>query len=145
MTEERFLSKVEKTDTCWLFSGTPGKDGYRVFWYEGQNRPAHRVAHLLWKGPIAPGEVVRHLCFNTACVNPAHLLTGTPKENVGDSVAAGRHQHGGSHWHAKPLGEETLSYIRTSDKPTRALAAETGLSQATISKIVRGVHWQLTS
>lgn len=146
MTEARFLSKVEKTSTCWLFNGTNnGKSGYKVFWYEGQNRPAHRIAYLLWKGPIPSGEVVRHMCFNPACVNPDHLLTGTQKENIEDSVAAGRHQHGGSHWHATPLSTEILDYVRVSDKSTRELAEELGISQTTICKIINGTHWQLTS
>jgi hypothetical protein len=35
--------------------------------------------------------VVQHLCNNSICVNPAHLIGGTQKANVKQCVADGRH------------------------------------------------------
>lgn len=41
---------------------------------------------------ITPKTVVMHLCNNSLCVNPAHLLGGTQKRNVRQCVKDGRHK-----------------------------------------------------
>lgn len=48
----------------------------------GETRMAHRVSHVLYKGPIPNGLVIDHLCRNPSCVNPDHLEAVTQKENV---------------------------------------------------------------
>lgn len=48
---------------------------------------AHRVAHFLATGvwePWSEGRLVRHLCHNPACCNPAHLMGGTRLDNSHD-------------------------------------------------------------
>lgn len=59
----------------WLLRRTP--DGYG---YIGR-RPAHRVAHEVFIGPIPDGYDVDHLCFNRGCVNPFHLEAVTRSIN----------------------------------------------------------------
>lgn len=81
-TEQRFLAKVEKTDACWLWRGAKINTGYGHFWYEGRNVLSHRVAHLMFVGPIPDGMQVDHLCRVQACVNPAHLEAVTPRVNL---------------------------------------------------------------
>jgi hypothetical protein len=52
-TLERFWAKVQKTDTCWLW--TAGKNGglgeggrgYGTFWLDGRTQPAHIIAWRL--------------------------------------------------------------------------------------------------
>jgi len=53
---------------------------------------AHRIAYERWVGPIPAGHVVRHQCDNPPCINPAHLITGTPSQNVQDMIDRGRHR-----------------------------------------------------
>jgi len=43
------------------------------------------------KGPVPKGVVLRHNCDNRLCMNPNHLEPGTPKDNVDDMMARGRH------------------------------------------------------
>lgn len=86
---DRFWSKVEKTETCWLWKGTKSKstsDIYGAFprKIDGKTavRRAHRVAYELVKGPIPDGLVIDHLCRNPLCVNPDHLEPVTQQENT---------------------------------------------------------------
>lgn len=91
--EDRFWSKVEKTETCWLFRGCRqtkiGLD-YGGFAYKGQTRVAHRVAWELSNGEI-PGKLfVLHKCDVPRCVRPDHLYLGTQKDNMRDASLRGR-------------------------------------------------------
>lgn len=87
---ERFWSKVEKTDGCWLWTAYLDERGYGTFGYKGKVHYAHRVSYELTKGPIPIGLHILHSCDNPACVNPAHLRTGTHTDNMRDKVERGR-------------------------------------------------------
>lgn len=79
---DRFWSKVEKTDTCWLWLGGKTPDGYGRFWLDGRNRPAHRVAYMWLVGEIQSGLQLDHLCRVHNCVRPAHLEPVSQQENI---------------------------------------------------------------
>jgi hypothetical protein len=79
--EERFWEKVEKTDSCWLWTAAKSK-GYGAFKVAGRQEEAHRYSYELLVGPIPTGLTIDHLCRNPACVNPAHLEPVTNRENV---------------------------------------------------------------
>ena len=93
MFKDRFLKKVNKTDTCWIWNASRcggNNMNYGQFWYKGKRDYAHRVSYKIFKGDIKAGLVIDHLCKNTLCVNPEHLETVTPRENLirGDSPSA---------------------------------------------------------
>ena len=62
--------------------------GYGKFAYEGRVQLAHRVAWMMFRGPIPEGMVIDHICHVPACVNPAHLRLATIKANVENSGGA---------------------------------------------------------
>src|SRR5688572_25697705 len=91
--QDRFWSKVEKTDTCWLWTACMQR-GYGIFArISGAGTRAHRIAYY-WTYGTAP-EQLDHLCHQSdgscqggstcthrRCVNPGHLAPTTIRANV---------------------------------------------------------------
>jgi hypothetical protein len=80
--EPRFLAKVNKTETCWLWTAWIERNGYGRFWLDGRQHGAHRVAYELYVGAIPADLEIDHLCRVRHCVNPAHLEAVTSSENA---------------------------------------------------------------
>ena len=73
----------------WKQARRPKRYGFIRF--GGRPRTVHAVAWELANGRAVPvGHVVRHSCDNPPCVEPLHLLTGTPLQNSADMKARGR-------------------------------------------------------
>ena len=53
-------------------------------WMDGKQQTVsvHRLAYLLWKGPIRKGLVVAHNCHRTRCIRPEHLDAISQKKNI---------------------------------------------------------------
>lgn len=86
---ERFWAQVEKTDSCWLWTG-PMRGRYGVFGVAGDRQHgAHRWAYTQESGPIPEGLELDHLCRTPRCVRPSHLEAVTPYENKRRAGAGG--------------------------------------------------------
>ncbi len=138
---ERFEAKLQKTDGCWEWKAAIGGRGYGHYWFEGRPRPAHQVAFLLFKGPIAGGLFVLHKCDNRKCVNPAHLFLGTNAENMADMVSK-RRQAIGSKVSSSKLTESQIAAIRQDQRSQRRIGSEYGVSHTTIGQIKSGQIWR---
>lgn len=81
---KRLLKKVDSgnVDKCWLVQGSLDKDGYAYIQVQGVSWRAHRLAHVVWNGPIPKGLVVDHRCWVRNCINPRHLRALTQEENI---------------------------------------------------------------
>jgi hypothetical protein len=116
-TQARFWAKVNKTETCWLWTGASNQAGYGSVTIDGQQYYAHRIAYQWLIGPIPSGLPLDHLCRQTACVNPSHLEPVTQRENVmrglSPGLAAAR-QLGKTECPQGHPYDETNTYIRPS-------------------------------
>lgn len=79
----RFLSKIaEQASGCWEWQACDNGLGYGFFSIAGVNQLAHRVSYRHFRGPIADGLELDHLCRNRRCVNPDHLEPVTHLVNM---------------------------------------------------------------
>ena len=82
-TTERFWTRVEFTDTCWLWTGKVCSWGYGMFGMPHATYVyAHRWAYEFCVEPIPAGLQVDHLCRVRLCIRPEHLEPVTRKENI---------------------------------------------------------------
>ena len=142
---ERFWPKVQKTDTCWLWTGATMRGGYGELsaggspqYGRGHPLHAHRVSWELAYGPIPDGLWVLHICDTPACVRPDHLFLGTHADNMADMSHKGRTSH------RKLTGEEVtlmrMSY--ESGVSIYRLALDSGLHKKTVRLIVNRRHYK---
>ncbi len=129
---DRFWSKVDRRHNteCWLWTAHRNNDGYGNFRFKGKIEKAHRVAWFLRFGVMPPLHAL-HYCDNRACVNPAHLFTGTHQDNMTDRMAKGRQAKGKKNGLSK-LTDDVVREIRNSKESQRKLAARFGVSSTTI-------------
>jgi hypothetical protein len=165
---ERFWSRVQKTDTCWLWTGyIDKKTGYGQISLERErrHRDAHRIAWQLATGQEPPaGFHVCHSCDVRGCVRNdeqgfyelggvllpryGHLFLGTAAQNRRDCSDKGRDANvgpkGAASRHAK-LTDDDVREIRrlytTECASVGSLATRFRVHQSQISRILSGERW----
>lgn len=143
---DRFWSRVDKTGTCWVWTGAPAtKEGYGRVGIDGRKHLVHRLSYVLANGQIPDGLLVLHTCDNPPCVRPDHLFVGTDADNRADMVAKGRQVilHGEDHPRAK-LSQADVDRIRSEvagGRMQKDLAAEYGVTRQLVSAIVNRKCW----
>lgn len=126
-TEEidRYWSKVQKSDGCWLWTDVPNSDGYGTF---AVSRPdgrlrfrPHRLALTLAGVQLLDGKVADHICRNRMCVNPDHLRQVTNRENILAGVGATAVNKRKTHCiHGHPFDEANTMWSRAGARICRA-------------------------
>jgi hypothetical protein len=96
-------------------------------------------------GDIPHGLYVCHTCDNPVCVRPDHLFLGTAQENVRDMIAKGRDAYRRQRKVRSKITEEQVIDMRArynaGGVSLTELAETHGVSNKTISKIIRGQRW----
>lgn len=155
---ERFWSKVAKSNGCWEWQGQITNRGYGQFVIRhGKKIYAHRYAYEMEYGPIEIGLFICHHCDNRKCVRPSHLFVGTQKDNIQDAVRKCRMANGyrnGRHLHPlstargersgkAKLSDEIVREIRrlAGTMSQQKIADMFGTPQTNISLIIRRKAW----
>lgn len=148
-----FWSKVNKTDSCWNWTGRK-LNGYGKVNINCKVYNAHRIS-LIIEGILtkpskkelgARGEIIMHTCDNRSCVNPKHLKVATQKENVRDSLIKGRKYI--PDWSSENNPKAKLSTwkvkeIRESDESASVLSKRYGVHSTQIYNIINLKSWVL--
>lgn len=150
-TETRLYKYIEKTETCWLWTGAMDKDGYGLFstyWPKKQNR-VHRYLFELFNGPVPDHMNVLHKCDVRRCCNPDHLFLGTHLDNIKDMDKKHRRvnasQKGSANGESK-LTEDQVIKIRneypTTGETMKEIGARYGVTKSNIAQIVYRTSWK---
>jgi hypothetical protein len=122
---------LEPLSGCWLWALRVDQQGYGVVRVGGRLRKAHRVEWEKANGPVPEGLQLDHLCRNRSCVNPAHLEPVTHAENGRRGASAKLNA-------TKVI---TIKEHLANGVSQTVIAAEFGVSPATINHVARGVTW----
>jgi len=83
---------IKGEDDCWLWMAAESPERYGSFNDGNKHQPATRVMWKILHGSIQDGHYICHHCDVPACVNPKHLFSGTPGDNMRDMVNKKRHR-----------------------------------------------------
>ncbi|MFW6176500.1 MAG: HNH endonuclease [Thermoplasmatota archaeon] len=110
------------------------------------NGNVQQVARHIYEvclGNIEKGKVLRHKCDNPRCCNPAHLETGTIKENQQDMKRRGRSfkPKGEINGNSKLNSKKVKKIKEMLDKKDKEIANKFGVSRKCINDIRNGNRW----
>jgi hypothetical protein len=135
-----FWGKIahQGAEECWPWLGCLYTSGYGKF----RNGYAHRFA-LADSGVEVEGKFVCHSCDNPACCNPAHLFTGTQRDNMQDMTRKARQSRGSK----RPLAKLTEADVRnirfnTDGISQTELGKRYGVDSSRVSKIKSNKIWR---
>jgi len=146
-----FWLHVNKTDTCWLWTGSKYPNGYGQRSHVSLDQYAHRTSWILHFGPIPVGQQVLHRCDVPACVNPEHLFLGHVNDNMQDCINKGRFNlvnfssHPGERHPRSKLTNAIVIEARRLHKtnvPVKTIAATFNVSLGCIEDVLYGRSWK---
>lgn len=144
-----FLDRIDKSGSCWMWTGYRDKNGYGHLTVDNINRTAHRYSWELVNGSIPDGLFVCHKCDNPSCVNPDHLFLGTQADNVKDCHDKGRSSGGSMPGETNPSSKITEDQAKSifvernrNRKSLGSIARQYGITEQMVWLIAKGKKWE---
>jgi hypothetical protein len=138
--KDRLLAKIsfdEKTG-CWNWTGSVDTGGYGHMRIGDDLVRPHRFSYEHYVGRIPDGHGVLHKCDNRRCCNPAHLFTGTNKDNALDREIKGR----GAGSKVTPDQVREIRELKNSGLSAKEIAARYNIKYKTIYQITSRHTWK---
>lgn len=129
----------EPNSGCWLWLGAVNSRGRGSVGVPGKRQTisAHRLAFLLFRGPVPDGLHVLHACDTPLCVNPDHLFLGTHQDNMDDCLTKGRKAKGFRNPRTK-LSSEQIAAIIADPRPQQEIADDYSIHNSYVSQLKNG-------
>lgn len=138
-------------DVCWPWTGGRSMGYGMVSWRDAEDGPfRNQHAHTLvfellngWRPKKQKRRVLRHLCHNKLCCNPAHLVPGTQKDNAKDNAEAGRQAVGEATSNAQYSAtqmEEVYALLGKGERQCDVIRL-TGVSRAQVHRAAHRQTW----
>lgn len=132
----------DKNDCFICVSHSCDVDGYPKIVVKNKWQHISRLMFKLFVDEeLKETEVIRHQCHNPKCINPNHLMKGTQKQNIQDSVKVNRMSHGENHYDSR-LTKIQVRKIRRDKRSHRVIAKDYGVAHSTIGRIKRRKIWR---
>ena len=143
-------TQVDLSTPCILTTASKDSKGYGIVYDSIRQKylKHHRVVYCKHNSVALEsivGKLVRHMCNNTSCINPKHLVLGTALDNMQDRKKAGGYACGEDHKSAKltEIQAREIKYKYYNSAITQLdLAKEYGVAPTTIHSIVNGNKWR---
>lgn len=130
---QHYLNNTKKVNDCLEWQGCLNTDGYpRVFYNGNSNGKLHRIVYELVYSEDISGKVIRHTCDNPKCINPVHLISGTPYDNARDRDSRGR----GRAMFSADMIKEIRRLWATGEFTQSGLARHLNIHQGSVRQIV---------
>lgn len=126
-------------DTCCEVKTVRGNGRPTATWRWDERKESSNMARLVLQlrlgRRLQTGEVARHRCDNMRCINPHHIVVGSQQDNVLDYQ---------SQQYARLKDPDVVKMIhdlRERGMKQQDIALKMGLSQASVSNVLRGVKY----
>lgn len=127
---DQHVDRAAGPHACWPWTGTRKDKGYGQFQLNNRILLAHRASYACATGHDImdqPKILVLHGCDNRPCCNPAHLRTGTMRENTADAMERGS-------WSPPPRHGKRINAVLTPEQALEIASNPKGLSRSQLSR-----------
>jgi len=138
------IQYIINENNCWICISHAKQKHRRNYPVITRKNKLYRLSRYIYEcenGDIPEKLFIMHKCDNPECINPNHLMAGTPKENTQDMISKGRKPVGEDIANSK-LKEEQVREIRKDIRSLNEIAKAYNVSKKLILSIKQNKTWK---